>query len=236
MKVSSRIGSFIAALIMAFAFGVSAGECDEKDISAKFSHTLKTDDNLICIGTRDDRVEISVYRNDGEATPVSQNSILLENSDIEDETVRLEPYNNGFQIYLEYPTSIYLIEFDSDAKHLVGSYISMKLRSTALDLPPQKITLALSPQKLGSLKFDSLTKSLAFDQIFLTIKQSLRTTVTAQRTDILVLPKESSSSKGYLVLGESVEVVNYENGWIGVNYKNSDHIKVSGWIRLSDIL
>ena len=236
MKISSEIGKMLAVVIMLMTFGVLAEECKKSTSGLIVSHELKTEDNLICIARNNKKVVILVYKSGWDDIPISRNVTLLDESDIAEEVVRLESYGDGFKIYFEYPNNIYMVGFDADAKHVAESHALIKLNAVASDAPPQQISLVVDQKQLAGLSFETLTKGQVFDQSILSLERAFNTVITAQKTQISYSPNVSSFSEMNLVQGDSVNVIDFKDGWVKVQYKTLNHLESSGWILLADIL
>lgn len=236
MKTSSKIGKALAIIIMLMACGVLAEECKKSTSNLIISHELKTEKNLVCIARNNKEVVILVYRNSLEDIPISRNVTLLDEADIAEEAVRLESSGDGFKIYFEYPNNVYLVGFDVDAKHVTGSYTLIKLNAVASGAPPQQMSLVVAPKKLAGLSFETLTKGQIFDQSMLGLEQPFSTVITAQKTQVYYSPSASSFSEMNLVQGDSVNVIDFKDGWIKIQYKTLNYLENSGWILLADIL
>jgi hypothetical protein len=78
--------------------------------------------------------------------------MLLEKSDIAEEVVRLEPFSDGFRMYLEYPNNIYIVRVDADAEHIVESSVLVKINAVVPDAPPQQMSLVLTSNVLSALR------------------------------------------------------------------------------------
>ncbi|KJZ42469.1 hypothetical protein [Pseudomonas fluorescens] len=237
MRVSSKIGKVLAVTVMLMTFGVLSEECMRDNSNLQVSHELKTKKNLICIVRGNDEVVIFVYRNSEKNVPLSRNVMLLEKSDIAEEVVRLEPFSDGFRMYLEYPNNIYIVGVDADAEHIVESSVLVKINAVVPDAPPQQMSLVLTSNVLSALRFETLTRSQAFDQGVLSLEKPLSARITAQKTKVSYLPGLSSLSEMHLAQGDSVDVVGFKGGWIKINYKASNDLhESSGWVLLADIL
>jgi hypothetical protein len=199
-------------------------------------HKLKTEKNLICIAREDKKVVVSVHNNTGESIQVLRNLTLLDESDVDEETVRLEQFGNGFKIYFEYPKNIYLVGFDADAKHVAESYVLIKLDAVAPDSPPQLISLVVDSKQLAGLNFETLTKEQVFDKSLLDLEKPLNARITAQRAQVSYFPNGENFSDKYLVKGDSVNVIDFKNGWIKVQYETPGCPENNGWVLLADIL
>lgn len=236
MKISSKIGKVLAVVVVLMTFGVLAEECKKSTSSLVISHELKTEKNLICIARNNKEVVILIYESGGGDIPISRNVTLLDESDIAEEAVRLESSGDGFKIYFEYPNNIYLVGFDADAKHITGSYTLIKLNAVASDVPPQQMSLVVAPKQLARLSFETLTKGQVFDQSILSLERPFSTIITAQKTQVSYSPNASNFSEMNLVQGDSVNVIDFKDGWIKVQYKTLSYLENSGWILLADIL
>lgn len=236
MKISSKIGRVLVAVTMLIAFEALANECKKSISSSRVFHQLKTEKNLICIVSDNGKVVISVYRNNEGGAPISKNAVLLDESDLADDAVRLEPAGDGFQIFLEYPNNIYLVGFDADAQRVVESYVLIRLNSISPSAPPQQMLLALTSEQRAALKFESLAKANVFDQERLSLEQPLDAVITAKKSQVSYFFNESSSSGNYLIYGDDVKVVDFNSGWIKIRYGSSQHNERSGWVPLADIL
>lgn len=236
MKISSRIGRVLVAVTTLIAFEVLAGECKESVSSSFVSHQLKTEVNLICIASENGKVVISVFRDNERVVPVSKNSVLLDESDLAGDVVRLEPLGDGFQVFLEYPNNIYLVGFDVDAQRVVESYVLIRLNAISPNALPQQIRLTLTSEQRAALKFEALAKGDVFNQELLKLEQPLNAVITSKKSQVSSLPSASSSSDTYLTHGDSISVIGFNSGWIKVQYRSSQHNEHSGWVPLADIL
>lgn len=96
--------------------------------------------------------------------------------------------------------------------------------------------LILTPKQRDVLKFENLTKANVFDQVALSLEQPLDAVITTQKSQISHLPNMSNFSGGYLIYGEKVKVIDFNNGWIKVQYGSSQNSEHTGWVPLTDIL
>lgn len=234
MKVLSRIGNALIVVAAIFGGGVFAAEC-KKVQGVSISHELKTERNLICITYGDSGVVISVYQSGSSGAPIARNMEFLDVSDITDGSVRIEPSDGGFKIYLEYPKNIYVVGFGVDAAFVSESFMQIKLDAVDSDNPPQLIKLVLNSNVMAGLKFDTLTNSQAFDQGALRLAQPLNARVTANKAGVSYLPSTTILPSQYLSQGELVEISDFRSGWVKIYYQG-DGYKVDGWIPLVDIL
>ncbi|MDZ5433235.1 hypothetical protein T3H00_11255 [Pseudomonas fluorescens] len=141
MKTSSKIGKTLVAAAMALSLEAFADECKKNASSPLAPLELKTKANLICIVPGNGEAVIYVYSEDERTVPISKNTKLLDEPDLVDDIVRLEPSGDGFKIYLEYPNNIYLVGFDVNAQNVAESQMLIKLSGNSPDTPPSKCAL-----------------------------------------------------------------------------------------------
>jgi hypothetical protein len=234
MKVSSKIGKALFAAVIMFGGAAFAGEC-KTDRGVLLSHELKALSNLVCITYDDNEVVVSVYKLGEHGALVAKNTTLLDVTDIAEGAVRIEPSDDGFKIYWEYPKNMYVVGVGVDAGFISESFTQIKLDAIEAGTSPQHINLELNSNVMAGLKFETLTISQAFDQTALHLGHPLSARITAQKANISMLPNAAGESDHYLERGDKVEIVGFRSGWVKISYHGKSY-QVDGWIPMVDIL
>jgi hypothetical protein len=236
MKILSKIGNALAASAIFMSLNAIAGECKTSTPDQIISHELKTERNLICIVRNNGKAVIFIYRDNDYISPYAKNTTLLDESDLTDDIVRLEPSNDGFKIYLEYPNNIYLLGFDVDARRVVESNVLIRISGFSPNTPPQQLHLSLTSEQRARLKFDTLAKEDAFDQELLSLQHPLNVVITTKNSKISHSPNIFYISDKYLTHGAQVKIIAFKNGWVKIQGSPSQNNRQVGWIPIADVL
>jgi hypothetical protein len=236
MSLSRKVGECLFVLAAVVATKSFAGECAEKTSNSYVTHELRTERNLICIIRGGEGAEIYLYEGGGAGRLISRNEALLSEFDRVEDIVRLEPSGNGFQIYFEYPSNVYLVAFDADALHVKRSAVSVRMTSVSSLVPSQVFSLVMSSSYLGGLDFRSISYGEIFDRGFLILENRFETYITAESSQISTSPNDLGLTGVFLKVGQRVEVLAFSDGWMKVRYEVAGISGSVGWVQMADIL
>ncbi|MBV1809879.1 hypothetical protein [Pseudomonas viridiflava] len=233
--------SFISAGVYA------AGDCeraipsgallfDETDLGAEFSCLYESQNK------RDNAVLDFYTKGKTDAELVSRNDKLISLEDARGgvnipSIARLE--DNQFQILWDYPNGRDLVELTLKSKKLYFTSASkeMRLQVSAGNDVASFLVLENSKLKLNHFDFSRLSSAEIFDKNTLTFNgDNVSVVIGAEKVFLYSEATELSRTKGYLVKGDLLRVLDYKSGFLRVIYKQKDGAYLDRWISLSSVI
>lgn len=189
----------------------------------------------------DEKVEVAFLISvDGEHKEIV-NRTFFKVADVESAAPVLTLANEGnFQIVQEFPRNALAVTLK-----LTGSTIkleriqqSIKLESAEFDTP-HVLDISMKKTELELLNFEGLSQEQAYRAGAFELSQSSIESyveVTSERADLLKNYKEHHNSRSYLVKGDKIKILKFEENFFFVEYAKKNGSTVKGWIKISDTL
>lgn len=233
MMLSRKIGNILLIISLAANFSVYAVDCRQVSSNTKIYQETDLSGGVLCLARSNGELEVIAFPARG--GPPLENSLLVSESDISEGTVHIDTTERSIQIYFEYPSNVYLIEFDPQTFLIDTSLVVMTLRGVG-DSLPKKLILETKSDITASSEFERISKNRFFSKENLKLTEKMEVQITAEKSNIYALPNSKKPTKMYLIKGDPVRLLSYRDGWFEFLYKTRSGKGIRGWIPASDFL
>lgn len=149
--------------------------------------------------------------------------------------------SHKFQITYSYPRDTYVIGIEQKNQNIIINeiYKSARLSASGPNDEALLITLSVTPSKINTLSFGSITQEEAFnaENLELLPGTSGSTAVISSNKSVLFnAPNDASKTKMYLIKGDTVELLEFKKNWLLIRYKIQKNKTIEKWIKFSDII
>lgn len=228
---------YTGALLSAFSSIVNAStnaECPKEAGYVKYSE-VRFENSVACI-TSNNRLAKLIIKNANPAQTATENTTLIEPSDIQERTVHLEKINNQANLYFEYPNNIYLIAINTNNTKLIYATHLIKVPASSENLANSELTLKTKNQFLESANIESITKDFLFNSSKLELSSETRLKITSKKALLWDSPTAETPTKMYLIKGDIVRTTEYKDGKLKIKYITAKGKEIEKWIKISAIL
>ncbi|MBX8547853.1 hypothetical protein K5D56_23430 [Pseudomonas cichorii] len=147
--------------------------------------------------------------------------------------------SGAYQILWNYPNGVDAIELApaKDGIYLKGATKEMRLPSFDTSEKVKSITLVSNLKNLEKLNFSDMHISEVFNKDALMLAGGeITTSVSSEKIFLYSEPSESSKTKGYLISGDEVRILEYKNGFLKISYKMKNGNYLIRWISISSVI
>ncbi len=232
LRFSRNITLLILLAVSAFASAESkcqrakeSGEEVYQEVSGSFG--------VVCITFEGESAALKFFAKDSGRGWVG-NGFMVTRSELDSGVVSLVA-SNSVDLVFEYPRDIYVVSFDVDRGVVSSARHILRVPSVHPDEAAAEIELRAKQAVLGGVSLEAVQKSKLFGWDALELSQSQIVRVSSRKAYLVKAPMGKLTGM-YLVKGDKVKLVEYENGWVKLDYVTAVGRRISMWTALSNVL
>lgn len=230
--ISKILGSVFLTLV--FFLGAYA-EADCRDAAPKESVYQEVSGlfGVACIFSEGDSVVLDFLPSEGGGEWI-RNTVLVDKSDLDSGVVRIA-VSNDVDLIFEYPRDVYLVEFSLDKKVIREARHVVRVPSVDPEEMVSEIVLRTKRDVLAHVGMDTASKEILFGRSALELAHPQNVAISSRKANLTKVAQGKATGM-YLVKGDEVKLVGYEDGWVRLEYVTAKGRRISMWTELSNVL
>lgn len=236
LKLTGNLSAIFGIVFIALACmaNAEAKEKCPKETGFTVYSGLGLENSIVCILSNYESAKLLIKN--ASTNLKIENTLLIEASDISEAVVRLEQVENKANLYFEYPNNVYLITIDSSNGKLVESTHSIKTEALSGESANSILTLRTKEAYIVSADISNITKSSLFGAQKMEITSRATLKITSPKAYLWNAPGDAHPTKAYLIRGDEVEAIEYENGKLKIIYITKGGRRIEKWIDISSVI
>lgn len=144
--------------------------------------------------------------------------------------------SNKVSLVLNYPRDVYFFDFLSDdIPYLKKACKEISLQPASKNQVVSALTLCVKDKYFYKMSLPDVDADILLSPEKLLLDHELSAVISSNKTFLYDGSKKQYIKKPYLIKGDIVEVLDYDNSWIKIMYSSSKK-NIITWIKLTDIL
>ncbi|WP_447748207.1 hypothetical protein [Pseudomonas nicosulfuronedens] len=232
LKLSRNLVSLTLLVVSALASAESKCQRAEK-LSGIVRQEVSGPFGVVCITSEGESAALKFLAKGGEGEWVS-NSLMVAGKELDSGVVSLTA-SNTVDLVFEYPRDMYVVSFDVVKGVVLSARHVLRVPSVSPDEAVAEIELRAKQEVLKKMSLGTAQKSKLFDKDALELSRSQVVRVSSRKAELVKVPMGKLTGM-YLVKGDKVKLVKYEDGWVQLEYVTAAGHRIKMWTALSNIL
>ncbi|MDF3868562.1 hypothetical protein P3W53_29170 [Pseudomonas denitrificans (nom. rej.)] len=163
-----------------------------------------------------------------------RNTALIDSEELNSGVVSLA-VSSGVDLIFDYPRDVYIVVFSLDKKIILEAKHVLRVPPVNPEELVEEIVLRTRRDVLSQVSLGAASKDVLFGRGALELARP-QDVVISSRKAILTKTAGGRPTGMYLIKGDKVKLIGYEDGWVRLEYLTAKGRRVSMWTELSNVL
>lgn len=232
LKISRCTVLLILLIVSAFAGAES--RCQRAaELSDGVYQEVSGSSGFACIFSQEGSVVLSFLSKNGSRKWI-RNTVLVDKDELSSGVVSLA-VSNGVDLIFEYPRDVYVVAFSLDKNVIREARHVMRVPSVDPEGMVSEIVLRTKQDVLAHVGMDTASKDALFGGDALELVHPQNVAISSRKANLKKVARGKATGM-YLVRGDEVKLVGYEDGWVRLEYVTAKGRRISMWTELSNVL